>query len=461
MKPYIIHVAALLALTACNGNAPGQTAVAPGAANAAVKLSKFSNASFVDVATSADGTVHVIYGDKHDTNDIFRVYHRTSKDGASWTEPEILSDADPEGREVGFMRLVQAGDGTLFAVWKALIDGHGARDAVASGDQRGTLVYRAFSGGTWGPVTPIGRPQFAYAWFTSVDPNGKAHVVWAEGTTYTSFAGGSPQVAGKGDVFEAPLGGGGTPNHLVTGTLDPASEAPKIDSYDTLRGYVDASGGTHFVAQLAPMENKYAPILVAWKDGTKTKLGDMSRTTNSVNAFNSPPQLLPDANGKDQMIYWDQRQDPPVVQATPVDGGAPTVIYKAKEAGGKVLNFSAYGGPGGAAIVLVGAQDVKDPLAAPELFAARRSGGTWQPPVMLTANNQAGSVSNVNTGLGTSHIAQSVAYAPVFASAAFDASGAARLVMINNTITISGGSSRDWAEETFNSTTPDAFFLKL
>ncbi|MDB5098806.1 MAG: hypothetical protein JWM80_3227 [Cyanobacteria bacterium RYN_339] len=491
MKPLIrsLVLACLpVALASCNvavpglAGAPGQTSVpgqagapgqagvpgqagAPGTASASNKLSQYNNASFADVVVGADKTIHVIYGDKKKLNDSLGVYYRSSKDGgASWSEPEILTAGDPIGREAGYMRLIQDGQGTIFALWKALTKDNVTAD-TASSSNAGSLVYRTLAGGGWGKLQSIGKADNTFAWFASVDPAGQLHLVWNEGSKYPISAGGPLANSGKAEVFEAPVSAGtvGQATLLITGQAAAGGAAPKNDVYDSLRGFVDAAGHTHFVAQKSPKEDPYKPILVYWNDGHEQNLGSLDSVTEKNNLFrNSPPVLLPDAQGQDHMIYWDQRADHPQVQDRLMDGkAAPVVIYQTKEAGGKVLNFEAYPGPGSTMVALVGAKDLKDPQAAAEMFLARSTASGWAAPTMLTNNNQAGTFMRVDTERRVgSNISQNVEYIPLYAAAGYDAAGSPHVVMINDAKTITSGYSYAGGTLGFTSAAPNVYYLK-
>lgn len=464
---HLVLASLSLTLLGCPLNLPGQ--LDPDAqgsvATPSIKLSELNGATYTDVVVAPDKSIHVIYGDKHRSNDIPRVYYRRSTDGGkTWSEPAILSDGDPDERPAGYMQLAIDGDGRIYAFWKAFPRGQDGSDPVSSGSTAGTLVYRVLDGATWSDLVEVGTPDNAFAWFTSVDGAGQVHLVWCEGTTYPIYQDGPLSVAGKADVFEASITHTtvGKTNVLIDQNSDPAGT--KVDVYESLRGYVDDAGRTHFVAQKSPMEDPYRPIIVYWNDGQERKLFPLDRVTELNNPYlNSPPQVLPDAAGRDHLIYWDQRAERPRLQDHLLEGNAePVVIFETMEAGGLVQNFQAHAGPGGSMLALVTAKDVKDPLAAAELFLARNTAKGWSQPVALTGNNQAGTFGTANPeDLPGSHISQSVEYKPLYAAAKLDSAGRANVVMINDAITLSGGYSYASGGFGFRTTEPNAYFLRL
>lgn len=443
-------------LAGCSPQAPGAAALQP---TPAVKLSQFSQASTTDLAVGADGTIHVLFGERTESTGLWRVYYRASTDGgASWSTPLNLTEVDPQ-REAGYMRLAIDGQNHVYAFWKAFKNPETVAEPAAA-PITGSLVYRVLAGGAWSNLQTLGTAEHVNAWFPAVAPDGRLSVVWDETRDLPGPLGFTPPTAKNADVYQAGVTAeaAGAPTRLVHPQPDGTSQF-QVDSYDTLQGYVDAQGLAHFVAQKTPAGQDGHEQVVLWDGHQEHTLFPLAQVAKEDNPYvNSPARLVLDEHGAEHLIEMNQLASPPTVEDRSPATGAPATLFTAAAADSQLQGFTAIAGPGGQ---LAAAVATKDPAKSPELLLVTRTNGAWGQPGQLTSNGLAGAAGSAY-GATTS---QTVSFNPRAFALALDAQGHTNvaLVDVGGTETNVGtfGYAAGAQSSGFTLESPDVYFLRI
>jgi len=459
-----------------------------------VKLTQYDRGSYCDLAVGPDGKLHAIFSDQPATDKPVYLYYRTSSDdGNTWSAPTNLSD-DESGNAVGYARVQFDAQGRLYAVWK-YVDAHTLLDGPG-GVAGGRLVYRCLAAGNWSKRVTLGDAKVpTFSWFLALAPNGVAHVVWSQMAkdAFEAQRWGSYSYADL--VRQATLDGANVaavkdlvaPKPLLTkeqqDQMKAAGKYPKLEDTTprqeglyNLRGFVDARGAAHFVAEFpgindGPSDAQTGRQIMLW-DGTKLSVIYNFEKFQTYNNFNNPPALLLDAAGKQHFIRAPEKSEKPCVRDYPVDAaelGDFTDIIRPKTGPGGLNNWQAHQLPGGrmavtAALSEKGGWDPDDV----ELFISYSSGdGKWSEPVVVKGSWAKKESFNKETGGGNA-VGALYQYRPRFAAVAVAKDGKPCLLLVNTEDTIVGlttagvtGSGRAVAAMgSFRTDNPAVFFLK-
>lgn len=445
---------------------PPSPGAGPAAANdGQVKLSQYDRAEYCDLAAGTDGALHAVFTDQPARDKPKYLYYRASSDGGkTWSEAKTLSD-DESGNAASYGRLAIDGKGRVYAVWKyvgsqELLDGPG-------GHANGRLAYRCLEGGAWSKCVPLGDASIpSYSWFPAVDPGGTVHVVWSQmSPDVAAVQGGYYWYANL--VRSAALDGARVasvrdliaPKPILTqeeqakmkaAGRNPSNEetTPRRDGLINLRGYVDAQGLAHFVAehpgiQDGPTAQQTGKRIVHWDGQRLDALHAFARFGDTGgNTFNNPPTLLVDAAGKRHLIRAPENSERPCVRDYElVDGklGEPVDVLAPKTAKGALLNWQVHQLKGGRMAVTAALSDQGGYRPEDlELFVSfSDGGGKWTAPACVT-NNQARQNSFGKETGGGNAVAALNSYSPRFASVVTATDGTPCILMVTNENTIVG-----------------------
>jgi hypothetical protein len=403
------------------------------------KLSEHGASAASDIAVAPDGTLHALYLEEHSVHHRYQVYHRASTDGGkSWTEIRNLTEDEPE-RRAGMVRLAVDGQGQVYAFYWLHPTWASAAAGVNIGGselEKGTLTYKVFNGGGWSDAVVVGQADRTYSWFPSVDSNGQLHVLWVEDSLEAKFqyhAGRIKQasvtggaVGGERQLYEAPL----VP-------FSPGSEVIYQDSFQGLRGYVDAAGTAHWIASrkdhAEPTEKRQ---IVYSAGGEPAPVFSESRFNGVYFFLRQPPQLFADALGKDHLLLIDRAGERPAVKDFSLPEAEVTaIVSQATEAKGQVLSFQASAGSAGKAMAFVGLTET-GATNAEDMYLVRFDGQAWGQPNNLTQNEARAARQNRVAGDKVFAVTR---YIPRFGAGVLGADGKANMLLINEEVTSLGG----------------------
>lgn len=463
-------------------NAKGQLAFV----RAGVPLSRHNFAiQTPSICVAPNGVIHVAFIEQHSKTYKNAVYHRMSSDGGkTWSGAKNLSDVLPEYQPATVKVLADAA-GRVYVIWRTgLNEGFTVEAGPHSIGPNANLIYRVWQNGAWNgkavhvhtPGTYAKQDDGSASWFAATGPDGKVHVQWVVNPDY-----GHPELmSGKpgdtyrqhnngvnlGSVMETVLSGSdpGTPRELFMAKIT-VKDGDNIyghacDGFDTINGYVDASGRPIFLAKVYRSGDVYPtgnPLALIEND-TQTEVlrlpGETFRT------WTYPPTLLLDARGKRHIIAMYESGEQPEVRDYLIGGGGePTVVRAAKEIKGTLSGFEAYQGTGGRMIAVMAMNDTGKDGGA-ELYVSTSDGGKWSSPVNVT-NNAGHSTSTYKATSRRSSVGSYSYWYPGPAAAAFDKTGHLVLVHVSNEHSVFGGSA--FGVQTFGGSTskPTLLFVRF
>jgi hypothetical protein len=429
----LLTLASLLASCGPDFAVPGakKNPSAGGAATDLSKLSQFGKATASDITVGPDGTIHAVFIEEHTTHHRQQLFYRASTDdGATWSDPENLSDFERED-SVGTINIEVDGEGRVYAVgWYAAGNSwSGAYANFGNSDlHNGTLVYRVLDGAGWSDPVIIGEQDQSYSWFTSVDPTGKVHVLWVENMVPEETLPSASRIV-QSSLEGASLGERqvrwepkGTQQYGMT----------YLDRYQDLRGYVDAEGLPHWIASRRTAADTSGARTFIYSNGEKETELFLESRFGGANFLIYPPNLIVDANGGEHIITLDLGADKPAVIDIPLAKGArPTVVRETASADGTVMTFQAVAGPEGRAMAFVGLTESRDLSDDADLHLVTFDGVKWGKSVNLTGNGARAKASSTQTGLGSS-ISTSSVFLPRYGAGAFGPDGTSHLLIVND-----------------------------
>ena len=447
MKYYISILLAATVFTACSqsNKSKDHKSSSSGQADKVIKISQFNMAGYCDFLIDKSGIYHTVFQESPDIGKPNFIYYATSTDkGASWSKPIALSD-DNSGAGSGYARILQDGNGAIYAIWKRYgnttthdlttptLDGPG-------GYNFGTLFYKVLNGGTWSNEVQLNEVEQAQeSWFATVSPTGVVNVVWSQPSAATLAIHGNAWY--YCDYMRATTLNGTNPSaykDLTTPRPPNGTGYPSIQAgYINLDGYVDQSGNYHLVWD--DLNNVGGIEALKYYDGKNNKLIYNYPSNNSKNTFFNPARLLVDEKGTDHIIF---EPDPSTLQSEQIwDYNAATnqntILTSIQQQGIAIHGFQAKQGPGGKMAVTIEAGRI---MGTNEAFAMFYKNGTWT-NVGLTNN---ASKSNffykefVGLGGGLSSVSLLTTYSSIYASTAYNASGDKDLLMTISGNTVNG-----------------------
>jgi hypothetical protein len=394
-----------------------------------------------DVALTPDNALHAVYSERNQATGAFLLYHRVSRDGgANWSDRTDLSGFDRE-TGAGYHRLLVDGAGRLYVVWKRLrgID-------RLNGDAKGTLTYRVLEGGAgaWSKPVTVGGADHAFGWFATVDPAGRAHLVWIEDVMTASDY--WPGAAAAMLFLRSELSGAtaSPPAKVWNDRPAVANGMIAVDCYRAPRGYVDAGGGVRLVAEKVPCKDYNNPLVVLIDGRSERPLFKASRfgpgNSSSTHFGDGPVELFRDAAGREHAVVLDLKSPrPALVDLVVGSDEEPTVIRGVAEPRGEVRGFNLVQGRDGRVALLMRMRD-RDADVVTDLWLTRHDGKGWSAPENLTRNDP-------KTGRGFGRGAE--ISIPVWADGTFDGAGRLNLAVVLGAYRSVGYRDR-----------PTAFFLR-
>lgn len=459
-----------------------------------LKLSQYDKSAYCDLAVGAGGVLHAVFTDQPNAMKPAYLYYRSSTDGgATWSEPKNLSD-DESGLSASWARVIIDGQGRVYAIWKyvgrnELLDGPGGHGA-------GVIAYRCLQGGAWSRTVRLNSPKLAaYSWFAALGPGGAVHLVWSQMSADAMRIQGWGAAQYANLVQQAVLDGAapGAPKALISTSLptkarlDAAHAAghdipydqqrPKKDGLHNLRGYIDAAGAAHFVAEdpgisEGPSSEQTGARIVLW-DGAKLRPLYAYERLQTYNNFNNPPTLLFDAQGREHLIRAPEKAEKASVRDYPLEGGEmgdPVEAIAARDGKGIITAWQAMQLPGGR-MVVTAALSPKGGAHPDDLelyITFSDGGGKWSEPLSVTDNQARHDFFHKETGGGAA-VAASTTYSPRYASVVIAPDGHPCVLMVDSEDTIVGLTSVQPGAAAEGRTTtgglrvdaPMVFFLKL
>jgi hypothetical protein len=408
------------------------------------KLSEHGATAVSDIVRAPDGTLHALYLEEHSTHHRHQVYHRASTDGGrSWSTIQNLTEDAPEAR-AGMVRLAVDGQGRVYAFYWLHPSWASAAAGVNIGGselEKGTLTYKVFEGGGWSDAMVVGRENQTYSWFPATDPTGQLHVLWVENSTDGQYD------FKAGRIMQASVNGGAVADaqQLHEASLvpySPGSEVVYQDSFQGLRGYVDATGTAHWIASRKPHDGIAEKREIVYSAGDEpTALFPESRFDGVYLFLRQPPQLIRDAKGQDHVLLIDGGGERPAVKDFAVPGGqVAAVLSQATDPKGRVLSFQATAGADGKALAFVGLNDT-GATGAEDMFLVRFDGRQWGAPSNVTQNEARAARQNRVTG---DTVLALTRFVPRFGAGILGPDGKASLVLVNDELTsMKGGTASE------------------
>ena len=371
MRTWHGGVAAIViaAVIGCTGSA--SSGQAPAGAAPMIKLSQFDKARYCDVAVGAAGSLHAVFTEESPSTHVTYLYYRASTDGGrTWSAVKNLSD-DETTNDASYSRVIADAQGRVYVVWKYV--GHGSNIDGPGGIAPGDLTFRALEGGTWSPRMLLGDAKVPELFLVRRhDAAGAVHIVWSQSPKDAALAAPNSGSDTAGLIRQVRMNGSSAPapvdvivpKPLLTpqeqATMTAAGHYPPREDTQprqvgliNLRGYIDAAGKAHFVAE--DPGNTMGPgpqvghRVVLW-NGSHMSFLHIYSMSGSPNTFNSPPSLIPDAQGQDHLFRMPEQAETASVRDYPLQNGAvgdPTDVLGPSTPKGAIARWHASSLPGG------------------------------------------------------------------------------------------------------------------
>jgi len=355
-------------------------------------LSQRPTGHYSDAAVAPDGSIHVAYSEAGERfGETRHLYHQSSTDGGhTWSQRQNLSHEYDRNFGAGFHRIVIDGKGRVYVVWKP----HNHQDTPC-GNSEGDLVFRVLDGGSWSKPIRVGTEKHVLGWFPSVNPAGIAHLVWNEDAPLRSdgsrWSGARNAMLVHQCVLDGPAA---SPPVRIWGDkpiLDDMTLGKRYPGYKGIRGYVDARGTAHWVAEKIPAKIDHTDVELVHCDGVRetvlfqaTRFGSVSLVDRQFNR--SPLQLLVDSAGRQHVVFLDLKGEKPAVIDHMIGSNAePTIVRAAKALDGEISGVQAIQGAGGRMAVLMQVRDDRSKYEF-DLLLSTFDGTRWSPTVDLTGH---------------------------------------------------------------------------
>jgi hypothetical protein len=345
----------------------------------------------VRLAISADGTFHVLGADAASGGVKLRYF--SSKDGATWTAPVLLSPEDGYLTNPFDYQIIAERGGAVYALYSVHTRSDQRKNTLS---YNRTIFFRTLAGGQWSAPAPIGTPEEAYGWTAMNDPAGGLRLVWSErvpvpGKDGKTILANCP----SGRLRAASLRGGvlGAPVELIEPKTQLANGGFTVfgDSLDRPRGFVGADGSLHLVLErCTSLSNKNEDKGLVYFDGK-----DFSYLLPYVGPNNAPlrvaypAELFPGTGGAERVVVpaspW--RGLASIVEYPLPRGGnpgAPVVIVKLPETATLPTPPNFVMTPTGETFCAYTMAPQGDRFGGAIDFYLQRGGTTWSPPINVT-----------------------------------------------------------------------------
>ncbi len=352
------------------------------------RLSQFEKAGMCDLLIDKNGTYHAVFQESPaNGKPIFIYYASSANNGQTWSKPITISN-DGTGNGSGYARLMQDGQGRVYAIWKRygkaesnypvreeLLDGPG-------GYAPGTIFYKILNGGTWSEAVKVNESENCqYSWFPTIDVSGTLHIVWSQV---------SEQMIKKGWYYwyyadwirDATISGNTFIYHSFStpAPLDAYGNVSSKNGLLNLDGYFDGNNAFHMTGE---MVDDNMQIIIYFNGKTKSTLYKYPKYS-TFNNFNSPAKLVKDEKGADHVIFRPAASTLESEQLWDIEAatGKKSVIVDIQKPGITIQSFQVAQGAGGSYAVTFQAGGIS---SANESYGSFYSNGTWK-NVGLTKN---------------------------------------------------------------------------
>jgi len=317
-----------------------------------VLISQFERVGYSDLLIAKNGTYHAVFQESPaNGKPIYIYYSQSSDEGKSWSKPITLSD-DGTGNGSGFARIIEDGQGLIYAIWKrygsskvpqpdASLDGPGGYVA-------GTLMYKVLQGNAWSSQKRLADNDYTqFSWFANVDPTGTLRVVWSQVSNLSS-ATNWINFWYADWIREAKMNGS---NYSITALTNPLpaeypTGPPKRAGYNNLDGYYDSNGKVHFVGETLDDDGVQNVI---YFNGTGAFSVYKYPKFSTNNTFMNPPRLVVDDNNRDHVVFQPSSSTVSTDQIWDITphNGQKKIIGEIAAKGAEIQGFQVTQGPGG------------------------------------------------------------------------------------------------------------------
>lgn len=481
----IVFSVAIASVLGCGGENRADAQTAGGDAKAGkpadlVKLSQFGHAGSCDLAVGPDGTIHALFSDFKEYGKPAFLYYRASKDnGATWSEPKLVSD-DESVMSAGPCRVLVDKGGRVYAIWKyispnELLEG-------PNGYALGYLAVRVMNGGSWSKPKQFGdehKPMVS--WFAALAPDGKVNVVYSRADDQVDWKGRGMPAKNANNIDQLIFDGAAEPvsvvrlqteRHFLTPAEQEASKAagkypayedtiPKNDGTWNLNGYIADDGKARFLAEKY-QESGTMPAILRF-DGQKLEtLVEYKKQYLGYNTFGSPPVLLRGGDGKEHVIRRPEASETELVRDYSDGDKADVITHESPKT--KIAAWWASPLAGGKIAAMAAVDPQTDVWDATDLYLSTFDGhGAWGKPINVTAN-KARATFAANNGVSVS-----TSYRPTYAAAATLKDGSIGIILLNaektisgiNTVGITDGGRAVTGTASFSSENPYVSFVRV
>lgn len=421
-----------------------------------IRLSQFEHVGYSDLLIDKNNVYHVVYQEYPDYNKPTFIYYTSSNNGGqSWSKPITLSN-DGTGNGSGHPRIMQDGNGIIYAIWKrygkkdasypigsVILDGRGGYTA-------GTLFYKTLSGSTWSAQMQVSQAeQSQTSWFPAVNPQGQMAIFWAEvspeslknNQTYWYYA----------DWVQAAILAPNGVAQRVSYTQPSAPAypggAPPQNGVINLDGYIAKDGKVHLILE---RQNEKLLTLYYYNGNQYSKAYEYP-LYKEPNSFQNPPKLLYDEKGVDHIVFRPASavlESEQIWDIIPSQNNKVNVIAEIAKPGVKIYGFQGAQGAGGKMAAAIQVGGVSGSTEAMGLFYTN---GAWN-MIGLTKNAAQSKFFYKEIPTTRTYLATLTKYSSTHCAIAWDNAGKPQLTM-----TISA----DWSAGGYSVSSPSLTFIKL
>ena len=400
------------------------------------KVSQFESAGLCDLLIDKSGVYHAVFQESPGSGKpLFIYYSNSNNKGATWSKPVTVSN-DNTGNGAGYARILQDGNGRIYAIWKrfggpkaSYPQAAASLDGPGGGLSPGTVYYKVLSGGTWSNQVMVNELETVQnSWFATVTPAGSVQVFWSQANPLMIQNDLNIQSGQCDHLRTVTLNGTSlsTFTNLNVPTKEMYGSYPATnDGIENLSGYVDKNGKPHILYEAVDETKK-----LSYFDGNKTRVVHTYPGYKAGLTYVYPPKLLVDEKGNDHLVF---KPSPATLESEQIwDINLATnqtnVIASIQKAGVEIRGFQASQGPNGAMAVTIEAYTHG---SNQEAFGIFYSNGVWK-NVGLTNNAAKEKFFSKEfplLGPYKTSISALTRYSSTFASIAYDAAGKKSMLM--------------------------------
>lgn len=423
------------------------------------KISQFEKAGLCDFLIDKNGVYHAVFQESPAIGKPLFIYYSSSTNkGTSWSKPITLSN-DNSGNGAGYPRILQDGNGLIYAIWKrygSTVSQYPVPELILDGPggySMGTIFYKALSGGKWSNQIQLNELEQAQeSWFATVSPKGIVYVFWTQASPEsvknnrlawyycdylrgTSLNGTSHSGYANMSTPSKPAYEGGYPAEKLGGI--------------NLNGYVDNAGIPHLIYEDAPNDVQE----IKYYDGKTERIVYSYPKYKAGNTFHNPPHLLIDEKGFDHLIFVPSSSTLESEQIWDINlsTNQTNILTQIQQKGITISGFQASQGPKGAMAVTF---EAGAGFGNTEAFGMFYNNGNWKNVGLTNNASKENFFSKEFIGLGgyLTSISTLTTYHSKFASVAYDALGHKSLLM---------NISAYWSTGAYSTSSPSIVYLAL